>query len=497
MDERQEVAGAAARFVLNDRGAVVRAATAISLMLLTAAALWPATLSLAERWNDTVYRTYTHGWLIAAIVLWLLWRERSRMGIPKPFLPGVLLLVGFGLIWLIAFRAGLQIVYQGLLPIIAASALLTCFGWRAARSMAFAVAYAYLAIPVFDALLPLLQWLSVFAVRFMLRITSIPAYFESNTFALPSGTFEIADGCSGLHFFIVALSLSLLHGEINRDRLGMRIRLVAFALVLAVLTNWLRIYILVVVGHLSEMQHYLVATEHYSFGWYLFAGVMTIYFLVTRRWPLSADTVEAHETAKAPAAAMPVLGVSLAAIGVLLPSLLLLGDANQASAQSLQSLQPRTPAGWQAAELESVDWRPKFAAADQERFMEFRSDTAVVQTYTALYAQQRQGKEVVGYGNSPLGEGWRVLAATPSVAPPAWTELQIEGTSGERWLLWYANRLDERWYASPLRMQLDYGLRSIAGAPAAGALLVRVRCMADECAAARESLRRFAAASWN
>ncbi len=497
MDERQGVAGAAARFAPDNRGAVIRASTAIGLMLLTAAALWPATLSLAERWNDTVYRTYTHGWLIAAIVLWLLWRERSRIGAPKPFLPGVLLLAGFGLVWLIALRAGLQIVYQGLLPIIAASALLTCFGWRAARPMAFAVAYAYLAIPIFDALLPLLQWLSVFAVRFMLRITSIPAYFDSKTFQLPSGTFEIADGCSGLHFFIVALALSLLHGEINRDRLGMRIRLVAFALTLAVLTNWLRIYILVVVGHLSEMQHYLVATEHYSFGWYLFAGVMTIYFLVTRRWPLSPEAAQSGATEQPPANAMPTLGVSLAAIGVLLPSLLLLGDTNQASAQSLQALQPQTPPGWQATEFESADWRPKFAAADLEQFREFRSDTAVVQTFTALYAQQRQGKEVVGYGNSASGEGWRVLGTTRQVAPPAWTELEVESMSGERWLLWSASRLDERWYASPLRMQLDYGLRSITGAPAAGALLVRARCTEDECDAARESLRGFAAASWN
>ena len=40
------------------------------------------------------------------------------------------------------------------------------------------------------------------------------------------------------------------------------------------LTNWCAFFIIVVAGHLTDMQHHLVTDEHYSFGWYMFAGMM-------------------------------------------------------------------------------------------------------------------------------------------------------------------------------------------------------------------------------
>src|SRR3989337_4307773 len=64
------------------RGAVsriqnLRALGAIVLVVLGFVLFWPTTVSLIEQWEDTVRRTYTHGYLILALTLWLLWRNRS------------------------------------------------------------------------------------------------------------------------------------------------------------------------------------------------------------------------------------------------------------------------------------------------------------------------------------------------------------------------------------------------------------------------------------
>ena len=101
---------------------------------------------------------------------------------------------------------------------------------------------------------------------------------------LAAGVFEVAGGCSGIHFLIVSLALATLYGEIGRDSLKVRLQLVALAAGLALLTNWLRVYIIIVAGHLTDMQHFLIREGHYNFGWMLFAGMMVVFFLLARRF---------------------------------------------------------------------------------------------------------------------------------------------------------------------------------------------------------------------
>ena len=76
-------------------------------------------------------------------------------------------------------------------------AVLAFYGRNAARALFFPLGYLIFAIPVWDYLNPLAQWSSIFVVRFLLRVTGVPAYFDETTVHLPAGTFEIAHGCSG------------------------------------------------------------------------------------------------------------------------------------------------------------------------------------------------------------------------------------------------------------------------------------------------------------
>lgn len=459
------------------------ASLTIAIVLLALACLWPTTASLMDRWEDTVHRTYTHGYLIVALTLWLIWRDRGALPPPTPYVPAALLLIGGVVLWMIAVRAGLQIVHQALTPMLMFAAVLTCSGWRVLRSTILPLGILYCAIPLWDAINPLLQSTSVFAVRLLLRVVGIPAFFEGNSFQLPSGAFEIADGCSGLHFFVVAFSIAALYGAVNRDRLQTRVWLVSVALVLAMATNWLRIFVIVLAGHMTEMQHYLVREEHYSFGWVVFAGAMLVFFLIVRRLPLaSQDTSATLE----PPSRSGVRGLALAAGGLAVAPVWLALDRNIAEPYEAHSLAPAI----NSAMCEHAEGpRPVFKAADKEQFLRYTVDDAPVYAYAAIYRQQHQGKELAGYENSVLGSELR-SASAPTLVDRHWRELRARDRAGKDWLLRYSHRIEANWYASPIAAQLAYGVYSLVRAPTSSIIVIRAECGVD-CSAARATLVEF------
>lgn len=459
-----------------------RAIALMGLVLATFVALWPTLLSLRERWEDTVGRTYTHGYLVVALVFWMIWRDRERLAAEpaKPWLPA-LLFAAFGTIgWLVAYRAGLQIVHQAALPALAAVAVLTAFGWRVWRALAFPLAWLYLAVPVWDAILPLLNSISVFAVRFMLRVADVPAYFVNNRFEIPGGTFEIADGCSGVHFFVVALTVSLLYGEVNRDSTRTRVKLVVFALLLAMATNWIRIFIIVLAGYLTDMTHTLVVNEHYTFGWYMFAGMMVMYFLVVRRWPApDAPPAAAIDTS---GEAVPRKGLVAAIAGLALAPLVLFVDSNQATPAQLDTAMRSDVAATRTSP--TPGWAPVYPNADATATGSFGD----VEFYIAGFRSQGQGKELAGFSTSLLGETLHRARVRRGEVPAPWGENAAIDDSGRRWLVWSAYRMDDRWYRNALALQIEYGFRSLTGAPAAAIVALRTRCDSDDCAGARRAL---------
>lgn len=465
-----------------------------AFVLLVFACFWPTTASLMQRWEDAVHRTYTHGYLILALSLWLIWRDRSRLAPARAYFPALTLVAAGVVLWLVALRAGLQIVQQGLLPLLALATILTGCGWAVARQLLLPVLYLYCAIPVWDVLNPLLQWISVFAVRALLRIADVPAYFEDNRFQIPAGSFEIAEGCSGLHFFVVAFSIAVLYGAVHRDPLRTRIKLLALALVLAMLTNWFRIFIIVLAGYFSDMQHRLVREEHYSFGWFMFAGAMLLYFLIVRRWPVAAADREPHSARLAEGGASVFKGWAAAVLGLAVGPLWSVLDRNRAADVEEHGLR-LDPPGWRAQKPAS-SWRPEFQGADAEQHYEYSSGQALVEAFVATYLWQEQGKEIAGYGASPIG-GLRVVrgAAGGASAPAPWRSTLTEDPSGAHWLVFYAQRIDDQWRSSAILAKLDYGFRSLFDAPLSSMIVLRSRCLPD-CNNARSSLQHFISAAF-
>jgi hypothetical protein len=259
--------------------------------------------------------------------------------------------------------------------------------------------------------------------------------------------------------------------------------------VFALATNWIRIAIIILAGHLTEMNHYLVSGEHYSFGWGMFAVMMTIYFLIVRRW--AADGVEAGSAPAQAANAVGPVGVALAVAALAIPAFMLALDPNVAPAAGVASHQlPATVAGWTESAPRGPAG-PRFANVDQSQWRRFERQGAAVDAYTGVYLQQQQGKELAEYTNRAGGPD--LALDRTRISPDGWLEHGARQRDGTRWLLHVRYRIDDRKFTGLRRSQIDYGLASLHGDPLSSVMVLRTVCHEPTCEGARATLTRFAA----
>lgn len=468
----------------------VRFTVAITLAIVgaTVLLLWPTASSLHRLWTDTDRTGYTHGYLVAALSMALLVRAARAFAAPRADWRVVPLLAAVSLCWVILFRAGLELPHQVLLPIVAALALTAALGLANTRRAWFAFAYLYFAFSIWDAVNAPLQSLTVVAVRFMLAATGVPVYVAGDVLNIPEGSFAVEPGCSGLHFFVVALAFAALFGELHRDSWSTRVRQFLLAGFLALLSNWLRVYCVVVAGHLTDMQHYLVRVEHYTFGWVVFAVAMAVFFWLASRASLTRVPPEPPRAATSPTARRKTIAVAAAALAALGLGPLLSVRAGWPAQHAVDTKLPALP-GWAGPHLGSGSWQPFFPQADRVELATYRRDGAVVAAFTAAFDEQHQGKELVGYGNSLLhGLEDRNEGGTLSTAHGDARWRAVRDAHGTPGIVAYYYRIGTGRHVGGLAAQVSYGMTSLLGPVRSVVIAAMSECVPD-CAAATARVR--------
>jgi len=450
--------------------------------------------SLAERWDDPDTQTYTHSYFILPVTVFLLYLARHRLSeeSPKPTLWMLVPLIACSLAWLILYRAGVEIGHQALFPMVLWLGVYSAAGWRVARICALPVAYVYFAIPIWDALVGVLQATTVIASRVTLGLGGIPAYFEGNVVQIPAGTFEIQGGCSGLNFLLVGVAVATMHGELQRDSLRVRTLLLLLAVALAIASNWIRVFVIILAGHLTDMQHHFVRVEHFSLGWGIFAGSMVVYFFLARRLPASVipDSVN-HEASLRSFEWTGGRGVILAlAAMALAPVWSIVNSSHSQQFAGAPLLGPID--GWSGPIDASGTWRPEYPGADQQEIKQYSSAAGAVEAFVAVYYTQRQGKELVGYGNSATGHELlvRELVTLRTASGGEVKEALVSDEQNRQSIVHFGYEVGGQSFVSGMRSQLWYGFASLGAAPVSQVVAVRAVCEGG-CDRARELLGRF------
>src|SRR5690606_26272938 len=196
--------------------------------------------------------------------------QAGRLDAGRPSLLGLIALPLLGIPWLLAMAGSIGLVQWLLLPALLFAAAFALYGWTALRRLWFPIGFILFAIPMWDPLRLVLQEITTRVVGAALMALRVPALIEGNRVELPAGSFEIVEGCSGLHFFMVSGTLACLYGWLWYARLRPTLVLLGVALAAAIVANWLRVFFVIYAGYLTDMRHFLVTVDHYYFGWVLY-----------------------------------------------------------------------------------------------------------------------------------------------------------------------------------------------------------------------------------
>ncbi|MGH8853359.1 MAG: exosortase A, partial [Telluria sp.] len=263
----------------------------IVLALLAPFVFYFGTLqSIVALWDSS--ETFAHGYVVAPISLWLVWRKRDVLRtVPlEPYWPALVLVALAGLGWLVATFGEVQVLRQYALVAMFPLAVLALCGRRFAGALAFPLLFLLFAVPFGEVFVaPLIDLTADFTVA-ALQMTGIPVLRNGTTFEIPSGHWSVVEACSGLRYLISSITLGCLYAYLSYRAWWRRALFIGLSIVVPIVANWLRAYMIVMIGHLSNMR-LATGVDHVVYGWLFFGVVMFLMFWIGRLW--QEDEVEA------------------------------------------------------------------------------------------------------------------------------------------------------------------------------------------------------------
>lgn len=484
--------------------ALSRLATVFGLWIAVAVVYWPSALGLNTLWLNTHEETYTHGYLVLLISLWLIVRNRKPLAAApiRPVPLALIALVLLSVLWVWAWRAVLQEPHLMLVPLILFTAIVASLGWRVARVLAFPIGYLYFAMPMWSDINGYVQALSAKASGALIWITGLPAYVQGDYVHLPGGTIEIARSCSGLHELIVGLALATLYGEISGEPLRRRLKWIAVMGALSLAVNWVRIFTVLVAAYFSHMHSSLVR-HHYWLGWWLFAGVFALFLWWTGRQPISAAHAQdaqarQSETTSRRTLSLAHLAATLAVLAFLPAMAYGMDWAHSGKSMAVTIHWPTSPAGWSGPQpINGGAWQPHFKHPGGESMVGYTNvNGESVEAFAVAYRVQTQNAKLLSFWNHLLGEKKHRLQpkSVRIVNSPSgqWRQTLVVDRAGTRSLIWSRYRVGHHVFVRPRLSQLWYGLEALMLRPPMSSLIaLRAACIPD-CTIARNRLQRAA-----
>jgi EpsI family protein len=469
----------------------------VALLLLTVAVYFQTWSDVWPYWEHK-NATYTHGTLIAAIALWLVWRARSGLAgvAPAPTLAALPFVLVLSVAWTLAATANVFAIHALLWPALAFTVLWAGIGWRPALHFAFPLGFMYFALPIWEQLKAPLQTVAAFVVGILTSVAGVPAHVRGPYVELPDATIFITQDCSGTHFLSVALAIGALAIKFRGDGLRRGALILGVAALLSMLFNWIRIFLIVLAYLDPKLTHAMETMGHLTFGWWVFALDIVAFCLVLRLIPFS-DSPSKAEVEAAPAEPQhppprALAGVSLAAITILV--LPLSSWATQLAKNYPASLAaPIELRGLTGPIAPDPRWRPQFdGPAWTHRAAYLEPDGRIIELYRNEYHRQSQGNELVSRG-TPLfdPESFATLASSTMRLNGAEgfdvTRTELKDRSGRKWTALSTYIIGDQVVPGASQAQLVTALHSLYGRPPAGVLAVMTQC-APDCSAVGDTL---------
>ena len=484
------------------------------LLLVLAGLLWTyreTGLAMVGIWHRS--ETFTHAFIVPPISLWLIWRRRGLLAqvAPSPSWWFALPLALAAAAWLLGQLVAVNALAQFALVAMLVATVPLLLGSQVARLLAFPLGFLFFAVPVGEFLMPVLMESTADFTVAALRLTGIPVYREGQQFVIPSGNWSVVEACSGLRYLIASVMVGTLFAYLNYATLRRRLVFIAFATLLPLVANWLRAYMIVMIGHLSG-NRLAVGADHLVYGWVFFGVIMMAMFMIGARWADASVSDEGlPNTAMTTAQDRPVWPAALLALALLALPVVVenrLG-AVQAGSRAVDVQIGDLP-NWQREPAAPSGWRPVFSNPAAEIHSGYSQGSAPVGLHVAYYRLQGYDSKLISSSNVLVqsdDKQWTHVASETSAVEFGGRQLLVRaselrgsatpGVSGERLRVWQFYWVGGQLTISPVEAKLYGAWHELSGhGYDAAYVIVYTRKEADNGADADRLLARFMRDNW-
>ncbi len=258
---------------------------ALGLFVLGVVATFAVTM---REWDEMLHQwwnidTYSHILLVPVIIGWLIALKSNELAKvdPRPWLPGLLVVVaGLGL-WLIGRVSGVNLIAHAGAVGALQGVVIAAFGPRVCTMIALPLCFGVFLVPFGDEIIGPLQIITAQIAISLTQWSGIPAFFDGIYIDTPVGLFVVAEACSGVRFLIAMLTLSVLVAFTRFTKWSHRAAFMAISIIVPIIANGIRAWGTIYVAQ-SQGVEFAAGFDHVFYGWFFFAFVVV--FILGIAW---------------------------------------------------------------------------------------------------------------------------------------------------------------------------------------------------------------------
>ncbi|QSP93695.1 EpsI family protein [Marinobacter salinisoli] len=420
---------------------------------LIAVGFWAEWRDFLALWRDSI--VYNHGYLVLAGVAYLLVLQRDKLAslniVGSPL--ALTLLTAASVLLVLAQAADIRVIRLLLVPIVIILWGWSIWGLPFVKIAGGPLLMLIFAVPIWDDLSPWLQFITVFFNNLLLNLFDIEATINEFLIVLDVGVFHVENGCSGVRYLMVAMFLAAFYGQIYYQSFTSKTLLILIAALLSMVSNWIRVFGIIVAGHYTNMETELVE-DHELFGWAIFVlfTLIPMFFITgVLAPPASASREQPRSVAQSKKWATNICPI-IASLLLLWPAILAqaLETQTEELAKSWNPSLVEPPRGWRGPLPHASIWRPRYTNPDIDLSGVYVSDDLKqVQLQIIGYRRQLQNKELIFHRNRLFdSRTWRLvssekrpLAGASTQSPPTVNETILQHREDDSTVIlwsWYA-----------------------------------------------------------
>ncbi len=367
-------------------------------------------VSAIEIW--TISEIFQHCFFVIPGSLYLIYLQRQALAgyAISPSYWAIPFILGQIIVYVVGVAGDIQLLMHVALFSLLPTLIWFSVGNQAAWKIVFPLCFMLFSIPIGEELIPWLQEITADISVYFLSLTGVPLFRSGLYIEIPEGRFLVAEACSGISFFIASIVIGNLYAYMNLHSPIRRVLFVLLSIVYPIIANAIRVYGIILTGHLTDMQH-AVGADHLIYGWFFFAIVIISLVLLGelfRRGDIQPQTTIMTTQQQPEYSMIPVIGM---VVVLLLGVVWSINVANPLPSPTAKLVVPVNYTSAINSSLTVTPWQPDFKNEASQNKQILSADGLDFELFQVAYSAEEG--ELVGFQNKLYEQDrWTLVEAS-------------------------------------------------------------------------------------